>query len=423
MRIDELRIERDNEWTTVSARLIWEDNDRPNATIRFQIGESLAEDVACNANAFLVATAVPAMYYGERRLAIDGEVCPVLHDGIQSVLTQLREWYDRSRVIPVIEPSKGFQTSSPRLPGRTAQFFSGGVDALTTLRRNRLMYPGDHPRSIRDGLFVFGFHSSDFAEDQPVPERVASWERALERMGTVAGDAGIELHPLRTNAWNLFDDGQLVLFEYHSAMLCSLGHLLSRRWSDLVIASSDYVGDIGPWGSHPLIDPQYSNSGLRIHHDGVRLNRLQKVGVLSEWPEALSTLNVCIRNEPSKAAINCGTCPKCLRTMTGLLIHGGLRNASTFAADDVDPALIRGVYLQKPTEVAFWEEFLEPLKNMGRHDLVAAIHHLMADYHARQRRQAGRGLKPKIKKFDDTLLGGAMQRAWKTWHQAPVNKG
>lgn len=167
MRVEDLRLENDGEWTSVSARMTWEDNDRPVERIVFQIGKSLVEDVECNPNAFLVATAVPAAYYGERRLAIDGKICPVLYDGVLTVLAQFKEWFDKKRILPEIEASEGFEARQPCVPRRAAQFFSGGIDALATLRRNRLMYPANHPASVRDCLHVFGMHPIDYRNNAP----------------------------------------------------------------------------------------------------------------------------------------------------------------------------------------------------------------------------------------------------------------
>jgi hypothetical protein len=135
------------------------------------------------------------MIFGERRLSVEGSLCPVLHDGVLTVLTQLREWFDKSRVIPAIEATHGFEARRCREPGRAGQFFSGGVDTLAMLRRNRLMYPADHPRSIRDGLYVFGWHPFDFEGGQLSCERFAAWEQNFERLQLASGAAGRASQP------------------------------------------------------------------------------------------------------------------------------------------------------------------------------------------------------------------------------------
>jgi hypothetical protein len=179
------------------------------------------------------------------------------------------------------------------------------------------------------------------------------------------------------------------------------------------------VGDLVPHGTHPLIDPYYSSSDLQIHHDSNRPTRLEKVRLVADWPAALQVLNVCVRNQPPEGLMNCGTCPKCLRTMTELLICGRLHEAVTFPADDVDPAAIRSVHLRVDVENRFWEECLEPLARMGRRDLVEAIEELITDAHRRHRRKAGYGWKPKLKKLDEKLLGGWLRKRWHARRHRP----
>ncbi len=413
MLVDHLRQEREEGWVKVSARIVWEDNDRTEERLCIHVSESLADDVECNPNAFLLATAIPAAKYGERRLAIEGQLCPVLYDGMLTVLTQLREWYDKARPTPAIEPSEGFQTRQPNTSGRAGQFFSGGVDALATLRRNRLMYPADHPSSIRDGLFVFGAHPYDYHCGERSPDRFEVWQRAWRQIRQTAAETGLDVHGITTNVFAIFDDAEFGDREFYGSGMFVLPHLFPSRFHEFHIAGSEYVADLIPWGTHPLIDPYFGSSYLRVSHDGCRLRRLEKVQLIADWPVALSTLNVCFRNKLPTDRLNCGTCPKCLRTMLELLICGRLHEATAFPANDVDPNLLRSVHLLRPTEDMFFRECQEPLARMGRHDLVAAIDYLLHDFERRRRHKAGLGLKPKIKRLDERLLGGWMQRTWK----------
>jgi hypothetical protein len=364
-----------------------------------------------------VAAAAPALIFGERRLSIEGTLCPALHDGVLTVLTQLREWFDNSRTIPTIEATQGFEARRQCMPGRAAQFFSGGVDAWATLRRNRLMYPADHPLSIRDCLYVFGWHPFDFEEGKLSLERFTAWERNCRRLQLVSAVAGVELHPLITNIHTVFDDRPFYGDTNSSAILFAPGHLLTPRLSHLMIASSAHLGELVPHSTHPLIDPYYSSADLQIQHDSSRPTRLEKVRLVAEWPAALRALHVCVHNRPPEDRMNCGKCPKCLRTMTELLICGRLQDAVTFPADDVDAAWIRAVHLRVDLENAYWVECLEPLAQMGRHDLIEAIKYLIADSHQRQRRKTGHGWKPKLKKLDEKLLGGWLRRQWLVHHR------
>ncbi len=412
MRIDELRQEHDGGWVTLSARLNWEENDRPAQTLRIEVGESLEKDIECSPNGFLVATAVPAAYFGERRLWIDGEICPTLRDNVLTVLTQYKEWYDPRRVLPEIEASKGLSARRPRHPGRAGQLFSGGIDAWATLRRNRLMYDADHPSSIRDCIHVHGLHPADYRDGQAVPERLELWNRAVAGIQGVKQAANVELHLIRTNASGIFGDHDLQAREYHSALLLSLGHFLTRRFSELSIASSDYIGGFHPWGSHPLIDTYYSSSDLRILHDATRLTRFEKVKLLADWPEALKLLNVCVNWTAPEQGFNCGECDKCLRTMVALLACGKLQDAPTFAANDVYPQQLRNIKLLMGATEKTFDDVLPALRAVGRQDLVAALEERAARHLVWLREKAGRGWKGRIKQWDRKYFGGWMRNTW-----------
>jgi hypothetical protein len=356
------------------------------------------------------------MYYGERRLVVEGKICPVLRDNLLTVVTQLREWYDKTRTIPVLESTEGFEPRMPRNPRRAVQFFSGGIDALTTIRRNRLMYPANHPLSIRDCINVFGMHLLDYLPEtlSPNPERVAMWDYNLKQIRRIAEAADVEFYQLHTNVLAIFNRPSFYIGEYLSSVMLSLAHLLTRRISDVFLASSDFLGEASPCGTHPLIDPYYGSSDIQVYHDGSRLRRLDKVRLISEWPAARSMINVCSSGEVPERGMNCGHCAKCVRTMTELLICGKLHESPTFFEDDVDPAVFKRFVLRSEHDAAFITECIEPLRGMGREDLVKAIEERIDDYNKWLRRRDGRGLKQRLKQIDEQLLGGRLRQSWQT---------
>ncbi|MGE3316748.1 MAG: hypothetical protein AB7O26_16645 [Planctomycetaceae bacterium] len=414
MIVDDLRREIEGDRVVVSARITFEDCDRKPARMRFDFDTRLADDVECNPNAFLVATAAPARYCGEKRVLIEGTICPVLRDNVLTALTQLREWYDKSGAIPAIESTGGLGARSPRSPRRAGQFFSGGIDALATLRRNRLLLPADHDSSIRDCINVFGMHTDDYLPEDasPNPQRVEMWDRNLVQLRKFAKAADVDIYQIRTNAVGIFNKSGFHCREYHSAVMTSLAHVLTSRLSDVFIASSDYVGDVAPWGSHPLLDPYYSSSDLQVFHDGVRLTRLEKVRLISEWPAALSAINVCSSWTVPESGMNCGECGKCLRTMVELLVCGKLHEAATFPARDIDPALFKSVVFRTVQEVDYFMECIEPLRAMGRDDLIRAIDERMLEYRRWRRSKSGSGFKQQLKKIDEFVLGGQIRQRW-----------
>jgi len=195
-----------------------------------------------------------------------------------------------------------------------------------------------------------------------------------------------------------------------------------------MIASTLSVPDLGPIGSHPLLDPNYSSAAVRILHDGSRLSRLEKVGLIAEWDEALHTLRSCFNAFRPPEALNCGMCEKCLRTMTELYVCGKLRQCPTYLLDDISPDLLRTLKVVLPAEpgaprdfllqhaylmlgaanVYNWRELLPPLREIGRHDLVAVIAAKLAEYVQYRARVEERDWRGVVKRLDRQYLGGRL---------------
>ncbi len=157
MLIENLRSENHGDTTRVSADVTWESCDRPCTELYFETVAEFAKDLVPNPNAFLIAAALPAMRHGEKRIAIQGAICPSVRNGLNTAIQILGAWYGAPRNQVVVEPTQGFIPSPHNDRRRVGFFFSGGVDSMATLRANRLDFPLDHPASIKDGIFVHGF--------------------------------------------------------------------------------------------------------------------------------------------------------------------------------------------------------------------------------------------------------------------------
>jgi hypothetical protein len=157
MKIHDLHCSQDNGRVRGAATVTWEDCEQTQREIYFETDARFADDLTCNPNAFLLAAFAPAMRHGERRVRVERKVCPQLRNGLVTAMQLLRRWYGEARHRPVaIEPTESFAPPMSPSLSRTASFLSGGVDALATVRSNRLDFPLDHPGSIADGFFVHG---------------------------------------------------------------------------------------------------------------------------------------------------------------------------------------------------------------------------------------------------------------------------
>lgn len=382
----------------ISATLIWEDGDRPSEEVYFETTAEFAEDLYPNPDAWLLCSALAAMRYGERRIAIDAPISAEIKDGLINSMKCLMSWHGgERRVIPIEAP---IQTRDlfPHKSPRAGALFSGGIDALAMVRDNQLNFAPHHPRRIQDGILVYGVLQGE-------NERDSSFQNVVNAVTAMANDAGIELIQLYTNAYahfrDLDSDFSFWRFEYHGSFLAAIAHAFAPRLSVASIASTYDFANLEPWGSHPLLDPLYSTNNLQIRHENAALSRLEKTKLVGEWDIALKQLRVC--NEKAsyrKGNYNCGNCEKCVRTMTAFLALGMLDRVATFKEKNVTKEkLVKTCHLSDAYEVSCYRELIEPLKKIGRHDLVEGIEQIIHRYYERD-------LKGTIKRLDRVLFNG-----------------
>jgi hypothetical protein len=409
MRIEGFRKETDGSRVRVAATVIWEDNDRPGQEIYYEIDQAFAHDLTCDPHAFLVGCILPAMRNGEERIALDARICPELRNGLLTVMGLLRTWYGPPRKPIRIEARSEVRYPQLGREEHAGSFLSGGLDSLATLRANRLDFPLDHPRSIKDCLLVHGFDIGGRQGSGPEPD---TFERAVRSLSALAEDAKVTLVPVSTNLRHLDDDDSFSLHEFQSAILTSVAHTLSGRLTWIYIASSHGLPRQPPWGSHPMLDPNYSSSDLQVRYDGLRFSRLEKAELIGNWDAALQNIRVCAKNVPG--LLNCGRCEKCVRTMLSLVAVGALNRATAFPANDVSPDLLEDVldleYLRHT--VISYTDVMAPLAEQGRSDLVDVIQKKFAQLDKYLAWEEERDWKGAVKRFDRRLLGSTLYRSY-----------
>lgn len=382
MKIRDLRTESHDDRVRVAASVIWEDCDRPAYDLYFETDKENADSLTCDPHAFLVGCAIPAMHFGEQRVFIDAGICPELRCGLTTALTWLRHWfYGPERQLVRIEAGVRSGIAEEHRSGRAGFFFSGGIDSFATLRTNRLHFPLQHPGSIRDGILIFGLEQDD-------PEM---FERLRASLSGIADAVGVTLIPIYTNVYLNYrqeDAAQKFKFwayEFQAAALSSVAHALSRRLAVAYIPASDSIPNdaflnrkqVNPYGTHPVLDPNYSSAELKIRHDGITLSRLEKTLLVAESEPELQNLRVCNKYRHFKpGALNCGLCEKCLRTMLALKIAGVLNRTRAFPVQDIDAAL----RLQKQLNPYYYLEMLPYLRQMGLDNIVRSIEKKIARF-------------------------------------------
>ncbi len=399
MRIRDLRVKPGPGTLRASARVEWEESGRPPLDLFFEIDEAPGGEFAADPNGFLLACALPAMRHRERRIAIEGAVCPVLRDGLASAARVLEGWYGSPRILPSIEPSGGFSAGTPATPPRAGVMFSGGVDSLHRVRSNRRTFPVGDPRAFSDALWVRAW-------DAP-PSGTAALRRSIARP---LAETGIVLRALSSNLRLLDMDLEFFAREYLSAAFLSGGHLL-RHLSSLSIASTAPTERAAPWGSHPLLDPRFGSAALPVRHEEGEIPRLEKMRAIARWPAAIETLRVC-NDEPDGERLNCGRCEKCVESMAELIAAGRPGPWPTFPRGDVTAGAILSIPVLQDV-AAGWETLPDALRAAGRGDLSRAIAEKLRERDAARRWHAGRNWSGWLRRADRRWLGGRVGRAYR----------
>lgn len=407
MRVTEIEKVSAADRVRISARFLWEDAPLPPEEVAFEVAGEAAEDADAAPEAFAILGTLAAVHRNERRLRIDGALCPRLGDGLRTAARLLRAWYAPGIEAPVIEASEGFRPLRPA-PARAALFLSGGVDCLSTLLRNREIYPGEHPASHRDAIWVRGFGARSGHGSSP---RVVNLrERQVRCVRGVARAAGLNLVGVRGCVEVLAEDETFFFEASHSAHLAAVAHLFPRRLSSVSVAPTYDVSFLAPWGSHPLLDPLYGSSAIDVRHENFGPPREERTACVGRAKELLPWLIVCAQGPLEPGRNNCGRCEKCLRTMLALHLADALEEDGPFAAGDVDPVLLEGIRLLAK-DVPYWAPLIEPLRRRGRVDLASRAESLIAD--ARRTREwfDDRGWKGRVRALDRRLFAGRLLAA------------
>jgi hypothetical protein len=242
---------------------------------------------------------------------------------------------------------------------------------------------------LRDGFILGGLQ----------PEVDAVFEDVVRSLSVIADAAHFTLIPVFTNVRDLVDDWSFWAYYFEGACFAAVAHAFAPRITALTIASSCDLPNLQPFGSHPLIDPNYSSSDLRIRHDDITLSRFDKTKLLAEWDVALQRLRVCNSPQPG-SLLNCGQCEKCVRTMLALVALGKLADTPAFHLDDLTVGQVESAVRLGRSNLTLYPELIPPLLAIGRHDLAHTIERKIKVYHlSRLRRRLRQNTERPLARF------------------------
>ncbi len=404
MRISDFRQDSVGEAIRLSAAVAWEDVDLPAERVFVEVEGAAPAEVSPSPESFAIRAALAALRQRERRVLVEGSLCPRLRDGLRQALRTLNTWYVGDRVEPVLEASLGFRALAPRPRPRAGLFLSGGADSLFLLRSNRMNYPADHPSSFHTAVFVPNFGVPLEAVESPRAADVLLRQRSA--VSKIAAAAGLRLLTSSALSSELGEDSPYRASSSHGARLAAHGHLFAELDS-ISIAPSYDATYYRPWGSHPLLDPLYSSSSLEVRHEGFGYTRIERVDAVARWSEGLPHLIVCAQGPLETGKANCGRCEKCVRTMIELFLADSLSEEGPFGVGDLDASLIDPFFLD-PLSTGHWRPLPSSLRAKGRDDLAAAADVTLRNACRKLDWLDDRGWKGELRRFDRRYLGGRL---------------
>lgn len=210
----------------------------------------------------------------------------------------------------------------PEVQNASAVFFSGGLDATTTLIR----HIDEKPYLIS----LWGADVDYYNED--------GWQTVERGLRESARAYGLELLCVHTK-FRIFDNAEALTAEFKPQIKSTwwyaikhgigiISHAAPIAWlhgiKSIYMASSNCPEDGGaPCASEPRVDNNIKFCGSDVFHDAFELNRQKKAKALCDFhrahPDIPIKLRVCWKSSDGD---NCCVCEKCYRTMTNLWAEG-----------------------------------------------------------------------------------------------------
>ena len=222
-----------------------------------------------------------------------------------------------------------FQTPKETALRNTASFFSGGVDAYTTLFRH-----------LDEKPFLLTLHGADIKLDD-----LKGWDSLSSLTKIASAEYSLENIFISSEFRLLFNEGALIRFLepsgdrwwhgfQHGIGIISHGAAVAYKYnlSTIYIASSFSKDQKNTYtcASDPTIDNHIRFGFTKIVHDGYELNRQNKIHYLCQQgnnTHHFAKVHVCFQQAEGK---NCCHCEKCYRTILEIIAEGADPNDFAF---------------------------------------------------------------------------------------------
>lgn len=354
---------RQSAWVRLSG-IVHGAGGRPAEEIWMDVADRDAAALAPVGDPFLAWLAPLAALRGES-LQLEAPVDAELLDNVREVTRVWQAWFPGMREVAVEAPVADRSSPAgvaPAVPRGAAAMFTGGVDSFFTVLRHDAREGTPRTIPIDTLIFVHGF-------DVPLGNAVAAARvtRSLQQAADALGKRFVvAVTNLRESCFAATDWAG----HSHGAALAGVGHALGAGHDTVLIGSSAGYRDLRFWGSHPLTDPMFSSSRLRVVHDGAAFMRVEKTEYVARTALALQHLRVCYQSETGD---NCGRCNSCYRTMLALEALGALARCATFDRGALDLGTARRIYCRRDFDVRQFGYVRDLARRLGRDDIADAV--------------------------------------------------
>lgn len=331
--------------------------------VYFKFEKKYRDFIVADASPFAAALFIPAMKMGQD-LIIEGSISQKLQEGMAEIMKTMLPW--QLGLKPILIKASQVRPDEPAMEGKSASFFSGGVDSFFTYLKHK-----EQEEKIDYLILANGFDIS--------LDNAALWKQTCKTIDNIAQSEGIEVIKVESNIRSLIEPALTWDFT-HGGCLAALGLCLRNNLQKVYIPSSSLaIGQVLPYGSHPELDALWSTERLSFVHDGAETTRVDKVKFIAQNPLVLKNLRVCYVNAKDK--FNCGVCDKCLSTMTELRIAGKLTEAETFP-HSIDVELTKKMSVYGEQNAILHEENLKELEKLEiEEELQKELRRMLRDYH------------------------------------------
>ncbi len=289
-------------------------SDHVAKTLWFSAPKRFRDLLADSSDSQLVALLIPAMIDAEP-ISLDGSVSEKLYYSLRGLQDLLLEVMPFLKKIDIRPNELVFERTGA---SGVATGFSGGIDSFCVLADH-------HYAKVPEGFRITHLLCNNVGSHDAGGE--ATFRRRYERLLPLTERLGLPLIDVNSNL-DTFYGGRLNFQQTHTLRNAAVPLLFGAGIRRFMYASAHNFRDVAVSRHHDtapsdLISlPMLSTESTECFSVGSEYSRVEKTLKVAELTDSYDFLDVCNRTWTEK---NCGSCPKCKRTLLTLEIAGELQ--------------------------------------------------------------------------------------------------